>query len=87
MQERSNHEKIGKVGPYHSQAIENVYNVEELKHNLLSVSQMCDKENDVLFTSTACKITNSNSKKLILMGKSIKIVYKVDIMGPEMPML
>ncbi|GKB11336.1 hypothetical protein Tco_0845259, partial [Tanacetum coccineum] len=33
---------------------EDVYFVKELKFNLFSVSQMCDKKNSVLFSDTAC---------------------------------
>nr|GEV61775.1 hypothetical protein [Tanacetum cinerariifolium] len=33
---------------------EDVYLVKELKFNLLSVSQMCNKKNNVLFTNTGC---------------------------------
>nr|GEY26009.1 hypothetical protein [Tanacetum cinerariifolium] len=33
---------------------EDVYFVKKLKFNLLSVSQMCDKKNSVLFTDTGC---------------------------------
>ncbi|GJY27764.1 ribonuclease H-like domain-containing protein [Tanacetum coccineum] len=35
---------------------EDVYFVKELKFNLFSVSQMCDKKNSVLFTNTKCVI-------------------------------
>nr|GEW46802.1 retrovirus-related Pol polyprotein from transposon TNT 1-94 [Tanacetum cinerariifolium] len=36
--------------------IEDLLPLEELKFNLFSVSQMCDKKNSVLFTDTACVI-------------------------------
>ncbi|GKA40821.1 putative ribonuclease H-like domain-containing protein [Tanacetum coccineum] len=35
---------------------EDVYFVKELKFNLFSVSQMCDKKNNVLFTDTECVV-------------------------------
>ncbi|GJY60285.1 hypothetical protein Tco_0460942 [Tanacetum coccineum] len=35
---------------------EDVYFVKELKFNLFSVSQMCDKKNNVLFTNTECVV-------------------------------
>lgn len=35
---------------------ENVYYVPELKYNLFSVSQMCDKKNRVLFSEDECYI-------------------------------
>ncbi|GKE95248.1 putative ribonuclease H-like domain-containing protein, partial [Tanacetum coccineum] len=41
---------------------ENVYFVKELKFNLFSVSQMCDKKNNVLFTDTECIVLSPNFK-------------------------
>ncbi len=42
--------------------------VDGLKHNLLSVSQMCDKGCEVLFTDKDCKIRNVSSGKLVAKG-------------------
>ncbi|GKA36879.1 hypothetical protein Tco_0723444 [Tanacetum coccineum] len=39
-----------------------VYFVKELKFNLFSVSQMCDKKNSVLFTDTACVVRSPDFK-------------------------
>nr|GEZ24779.1 putative ribonuclease H-like domain-containing protein [Tanacetum cinerariifolium] len=39
-----------------------VYFVKELKFNLFSVSQMCDKKNSVLFTDTECLVLSHNFK-------------------------
>nr|GEY51225.1 putative ribonuclease H-like domain-containing protein [Tanacetum cinerariifolium] len=41
---------------------DDLYFVKELKFNLFSVSQMCDKKNSVLFTDTECVILSSNFK-------------------------
>nr|GEX59178.1 ribonuclease H-like domain-containing protein [Tanacetum cinerariifolium] len=41
---------------------DDVYFVEEIKFNLFSVSQMCDKKNSVLFTDTECVVLSSNIK-------------------------
>ncbi|GJU11205.1 hypothetical protein Tco_1133601 [Tanacetum coccineum] len=41
---------------------ENVYFVKELKFNLFSVSQMCDKKNSVLFNDTECIVLSLNFK-------------------------
>nr|GEZ79386.1 ribonuclease H-like domain-containing protein [Tanacetum cinerariifolium] len=41
---------------------EDVYFVKELKFNLFSVSQICDKKNSVLFTDTECLVLSSNFK-------------------------
>nr|GEU58845.1 hypothetical protein [Tanacetum cinerariifolium] len=39
---------------------DDVYFVKELKFNLFSVSQMCDKKNSVLFTDTECLVLSSD---------------------------
>ncbi|GJV22929.1 ribonuclease H-like domain-containing protein [Tanacetum coccineum] len=41
-----------------------VYFVKELKFNLFSVSQICDKKNSVLFTDTECVLLSSDFKLL-----------------------
>nr|GEV74868.1 zinc finger BED domain-containing protein RICESLEEPER 2-like [Tanacetum cinerariifolium] len=41
---------------------EDVYFVKELKFNLLSASQMCDKKNNVLFTNTGCFVLSHELK-------------------------
>ena len=70
---------IGKVGSMDTHAIENVYCVNGLQHNLLSVSQICDKGNNVLFTEKKCRVTNSVTGNLVLLGKRHKNVYKAKI--------
>ncbi|GJZ02977.1 ribonuclease H-like domain-containing protein, partial [Tanacetum coccineum] len=42
--------------------IEDVYFITELKFNLFSVSQMCDKKNSVLFTDTGCVVLSPDFK-------------------------
>jgi hypothetical protein len=44
---------------------ENVLLVEDMKHNLLSVSQMCDQGHKVTFYSQKCEIRKEGSRKLI----------------------
>jgi hypothetical protein len=44
---------------------ENVLLVEDMKHNLLSVSQMCDQGHKVTFDSQKCEIQKEGSGKLI----------------------
>jgi hypothetical protein len=45
--------------------VENVLLVEDMKHNLLSVSQMCDQDHKVNFDSQKCEIRKEGSGKLI----------------------
>ncbi|GJZ82946.1 putative ribonuclease H-like domain-containing protein [Tanacetum coccineum] len=63
---------------------EDVYFVKELKFNLFSVLQMCDKKNSVLFTDTTCivlsphfKLTDENHVLLIVPRKDN--MYSVDL--------
>nr|GEU91073.1 ribonuclease H-like domain-containing protein [Tanacetum cinerariifolium] len=48
--------RIGKLD------FDDVYFVKELKFNLFSVLQMCDKKNSVLFTDTECLVLSSDFK-------------------------
>ncbi|GKC33196.1 hypothetical protein Tco_1040490 [Tanacetum coccineum] len=43
---------------------EDVYFVKELKFNLFSISQICDKKTSVLFTKTECLVLSPNFKLL-----------------------
>ncbi|GJW11645.1 putative ribonuclease H-like domain-containing protein [Tanacetum coccineum] len=43
---------------------DNVYFCKELKYNLFSVSQICDKKNNVIFTDTECLVLSSDFKLL-----------------------
>ena len=42
--------------------------VDVLKHNLLSVSQMCDRGCEVVFMSKDCKIKSINSGQVVAKG-------------------
>ncbi|GJV34481.1 ribonuclease H-like domain-containing protein [Tanacetum coccineum] len=57
-------EKITRKGKIKTSKLdfEDVYFVKELKFNLFSVSQMCDKKNSVLFTDTICVVLSPNFK-------------------------
>jgi len=52
---------IGKIGELFSHSIEDVYLVDSLKHNLLSVSQLCDKDNLIVFTSNRYLVVNMDT--------------------------
>ena len=60
---------VGKVTSSSSTAIENVLLFEGLKHNLLSISQFCDKGLKVIFESNHCLICCASSNEIILVGK------------------
>ncbi|GJY57582.1 putative ribonuclease H-like domain-containing protein, partial [Tanacetum coccineum] len=63
---------------------EDVYFVKELKFNLFSVSQMCDKKNNVLFTDTECVVLSPDFKLLDESQVLLRVprknnMYSVDI--------
>nr|GEX87087.1 ribonuclease H-like domain-containing protein [Tanacetum cinerariifolium] len=63
---------------------EDVYFVKELKFNLFSVSQMCDKKNSVLFTDTECIILSLEFKlpdenQVLLKVPRENNIYNVDL--------
>ena len=65
------------VGKSSSQALGNVFLVDKLQHNLLSISQICDKDNKVIFPSNNCKITRCDNGKVILVGTRMGNTYCV----------
>ncbi|GJT06088.1 putative ribonuclease H-like domain-containing protein [Tanacetum coccineum] len=63
---------------------ENVYFIRELKFNLFSVSQMCDKKNSVLFNDTECIVLSPNFKltnesQVLLKVPRKNNMYSVDL--------
>nr|GEU63714.1 ribonuclease H-like domain-containing protein [Tanacetum cinerariifolium] len=63
---------------------EDVYFIKELKFNLLSVSQMCDKKNSVLFTDNACVVLSPDFKltdesRVLLKVPRKDNMYSVDL--------
>ncbi|GJR84508.1 putative ribonuclease H-like domain-containing protein [Tanacetum coccineum] len=63
---------------------DDVYFVDELKFNLFSISQMCDKKNSVLFTDTECLIMSPSFKLLdesqvVLRAPRQNRVYSLDL--------
>jgi hypothetical protein len=44
---------------------ENFLLVENMKHNLLSVSQMCDQKHTLIFNSKECEIRKEGSGRLV----------------------
>jgi len=70
---------ICNIGESLSYSIDSVYLIDGLKHNLLSVSQLCNKDNLVVFSPTRCLVVNMNTGDVVLRGKRHKNVYKVCI--------
>ncbi|KAJ9548149.1 hypothetical protein OSB04_020692 [Centaurea solstitialis] len=52
--------------------------VEGLTHNLLSISQLCDKDHKVSFSKKDCKVKNRH-KRVILRGQRFRDVYTINM--------
>ena len=58
--------------------IDEVALVDGLKHNLLSISQLCDRGNTISFNSEVCVVTSKKDNKVILTGVRKGNVYLAD---------
>ena len=67
------------VGNSSPPIIENVLLVDNLKHNLLSISQLCDKGYRAIFESSKCLLENACSKEVIFIGDRKYDVYTIDV--------
>ena len=72
---------IGDVGKVSSTLIENVCLVENLKYNLINISQLCDKSYKVIFDKTKCVIKNACDKKILFVGNRSGNVYTIDMIN------
>jgi len=70
---------IGNIKLGSSPMIENVALVDGLKHNLLSVSQLCDKGFNVIFDDLACNVFGRKTNACILFGFRENNVYMIDM--------
>jgi hypothetical protein len=59
-------------------SISNVLLVENLKHNLLSVSQLCDKGYSVNFKKAVCHIIDNESAEVKFVGKRKGDIYMLN---------
>ena len=57
--------------------------MEELRHNLLSISQLCDKEYKVNFKANGCTISHDSSGKVLFTGKRVNNIYLLDILDND----
>ncbi|GKB60742.1 putative ribonuclease H-like domain-containing protein, partial [Tanacetum coccineum] len=60
---------------------EDLFFVKELKFNLFSVSQMCDKKNNVLFTKTECLVLSPDFKLLDESQVLLRVPKKSNMLG------
>ena len=66
--------RIGKV----RDLIDDVLLVDSLNHNLLSISQLCDKGYGVTFDKSRCSVIEKCSNKIKFFGQRVNNVYTVD---------
>jgi len=64
-----------------SPVTENVVLVEGLKYNLLSISQLCDKDFKVVFDNFTCDILDKKTNACILSDFRENNVYMIDILN------
>jgi len=55
--------------------------VEELKHNLLSISQLYDKGLKIIFDDSTCDILDKKSNTCVLSGFRENNVYMIDMLN------
>ena len=70
---------ICKVGAWPFTSIEDVLYVEGLKHNLLSISQLCDKDFKIKFTKDECLIEDEVSFEVKLKGTRINNIFMISL--------
>ena len=70
---------IGTIDNNSHTQIKNVLLVENLKFNLLSISQLCDKGFRVCFEANAFHVINSSTNQIIYIGKRYENVYVIHI--------
>nr|XP_027188662.1 uncharacterized protein LOC113785802 [Cicer arietinum] len=67
----------GTIGKTNSAQINDVQYVEGLKHNLLSISQLCDNGCEVTFKPKVCEIKMARTGKIMFSGKRKKNLYVI----------
>ncbi len=70
---------IGRIGKENSSSIDNVLLVDGLKHNLLSISQLCDKGYRVIFEALVCQVIDIVSNQTKFIGRRQGNVYVIDL--------
>ena len=70
---------IGNIGNPEDPSIKNVLLIDGLKHNLISISQLCDKGYKVTFDKRECTIIDAITRKILFIGHRKSNVYKIII--------
>src|SRR4051812_31079400 len=69
----------GSVGNPSTTTITDVLLVEGLKHNLLSISQLCGKEFKVTFTNSGCTIEHTKKRDIMFNGIRVNNIYMLNL--------
>ena len=70
---------IGKIQINSTTFIDNVLHVNKLKHNLISISQLCDKGYTISFSTIMCVITNPIDNSIIFIENRYENVYIINL--------
>ena len=70
---------IGEIDNPQSLSIHHVLFVDGIKHNLLSISQLCDMRNKVTFYPKNYFISSLYEDKVIFSGERVDNVYVIDL--------
>ncbi|CAN0924921.1 Retrovirus-related Pol polyprotein from transposon TNT 1-94 [Linum grandiflorum] len=68
---------IGEIGTDNNVILKKVLLVDNLKHNLLSISQICGEDNQVIFKGNACQVERLSDGKVIFNGYKKGNIYLV----------
>ena len=60
-------------------SIKNVLLIEDLKHNLISISQLCDNGFKVTFCANKCSIEKIDNDQVHFEGYRRRIIYKINL--------
>ncbi|KAA3479712.1 retrovirus-related Pol polyprotein from transposon TNT 1-94 [Gossypium australe] len=72
-------EGIGSIGINSFTLIKNVLYVNGLKHNLLSISKLCDKGFKVIFESNGCKVVDIVNNMIIFVRHRVGNIFMVHL--------
>ena len=71
--------EVGDIGKSTTNYIKNVLLVKNLKHNLLSINQLCDRGYKVTFEASHCAVIDKLTNEVKLFSKRYKNVYIIDL--------
>ena len=70
---------IGEVSIDDDVLVKNILFVEGLRHNLISISQLCDSQMIAEFHRIGCNILDEETRELLFVGHRVKNIHEVDL--------